>query len=66
MIVEGEQPVEGVGVGLGYNIPPGRTWLVNTCQGNQASEPNWDKAIDVVTFSAIELLSHNELHPNLS
>lgn len=38
MILEGEQPVEEVGVGLGYNIPPGGTWLVNTCQDNQASE----------------------------
>lgn len=66
MIFEGEQPVEEVGVGLWYNIPPGGTWLVNTCQDNQASELNWYKAIDVFTFSAIELLSHNELHPNLS
>lgn len=48
MILEGEQPVEEVGVGLWYNIPPGGTWLVNTCQDNQASELNWDKAIDVL------------------
>lgn len=66
MILEGEQPVEEVGVGLGYNIPPGGTWLVNTCQDNQVSELNWDKAMDVFTLSAIGLLSHNELHPNLS